>query len=577
MKEAFPHPKDDLISGIVSLPQEKRARLASGLTRQLVDGHTLVAQGLKQLGITHVYCVSGTPIRETFARCVELGIRLIGVRHQQAGVMMAVAQNYITGRLSAVSILSAGPAVTNAATGILIARDNCWPVIVLGGRRPLSMKRMGSFQELDAVPMYESITKWSATVEAASRILAFLERAFKVAISGRPGPVYLDLPEDVLTGLAIRSDVVVPNCESPPAPDTRAIMRAADILLSAKRPAIVIGKGIRWSEPYQELGRLVNDYGLPFITSAMGRGYLPDDHLLCCNDARSLLMSKADTVLFLGARLDWSFRFGSEFASDVKLIQVDIDGSEIGVNKSPTEGIVGDVKEVLQQIVAYINRSGGDRNRPELALWHGTLIEERESKRRRWNCLMNAESLPITPYRMLKEIRDFLPHDAICILDGNVFMAAGQQVLPAYVPASRFTAGSNGCLGVGIPFGSGAKIAYPDRLVVVICGDTAFGFNAMDLETAVRHGVAVIVVVVNNEGNCGALMQKTFFPADGERVTMFQPDIHYENIMRVFGGHAEFVDRLEQLRPVLERSAAQNIPACINVRVDPYTAYPQDL
>ena len=159
------------------------------------------------------------PVRlsaKLFAKCGELGIRLIGVRHQQAGVMMAVAQNYTTARLSAVSILSAGPAVTNAATGILIARDNCWPVIVLGGRRPLSMKGMGSFQELDAVPIYESITKWSATVEATSSIHAFLERAFKVAISGRPGPVYLDLPEDVLTGLAIRSDVVVPNCENPP-------------------------------------------------------------------------------------------------------------------------------------------------------------------------------------------------------------------------------------------------------------------------------------------------------------------------------------------------------------------------
>jgi thiamine pyrophosphate-dependent acetolactate synthase large subunit-like protein len=190
--------------------------------------------------------------------------------------MMAVAQNCVSGRLSAVSILSAGPAVTNAATGILVARDNCWPVIIFGGRRPLSMKGMGSFQELDAVPIYEPITKWSAPVEATSSIPTFLERAFKVAISGRPGPVYLDLPEDVLTGLAIRSDVVVPNCESPPAPDTRAIMRAADILLSAKRPAIVIGKGVRWSEPCQELARLVNDYGLPFITSAMGRGYLPD-------------------------------------------------------------------------------------------------------------------------------------------------------------------------------------------------------------------------------------------------------------------------------------------------------------
>jgi 2-hydroxyacyl-CoA lyase len=568
--------KDDLVSRIVSLPQEKRARLVSRLTRQLVDGHTLVAQGLKQLGITHVYCVSGTPVRETFAKCGELGIRLIGVRHQQAGVMMAVAQNYITGRLSAVSILSAGTGVTNAATGILIARDNCWPVIVLGGRRPLSMKGMGSFQELDAVPIYESITKWSATVEATSSIPTFLERAFKVAISGRPGPVYLDLPEDVLTGLAIRSDVVVPNCEGLPAPDTRAIMRTADILLSAKRPAIVIGKGVRWSEPYRELAQLVNDYGIPFITSAMGRGYLPDDHLLCCNDARSLLMSKADAVLFLGARLDWSFRYGSEFAADVKLIQVDVHASEIGVNKSPTVGIVGDVKEVLQQILAHMKSSGDERDEPELALWRGILTKERKSKQNKWKPLINAQSLPMTPYRMLKEIRDVLPRDAICILDGNVFMAAAQQVLPAYVPASRFTAGSNGCLGVGIPFGIGAKLAHPDRLVVVICGDTAFGFNAMDLETAVRHGVAVIVVVVNNEGNCGALMQKAFFPADGERVTMFQPDIHYENIMRAFGGHAEFVDRPEQLRPALERSAAQNIPACINVRVDPYTAYPQD-
>jgi thiamine pyrophosphate-dependent acetolactate synthase large subunit-like protein len=287
-------------------------------------------------------------------------------------------------------------------------------------------------------------------------------------------------------------------------------------------------------------------------------------------------MSKADAVLFLGARLDWSFRFGSEFASGVKLIQVDIHASEIGVNKSPTVGIVGDVKEVLQQILAHMKSRGNDRKEPAIAFWCGILTEERKLKQNKWKTLMNAQSLPMTPYRMLREIRDVLPRDAICILDGNVFMAAAQQVLPAYVPASRFTPGSNGCLGVGIPFGIGAKLAHPDRLVVVICGDTAFGFNAMDLETAVRHGVAVIIIVVNNEGNCGALMQKAFFSADGERVTMFQPDIHYENIMRAFGGYAEFVDRPEQLRAALERSAAQNIPACINVRVDPYTAYPQD-
>jgi thiamine pyrophosphate-dependent acetolactate synthase large subunit-like protein len=160
----------DLAHRIAALARDERTLLGRNLSRKLVDGHTLVAHTLKRLGITHVYCVSGTPIRETFARYGEVGIHLIGVRHQQAGVMMATAQNYITGKLTAISILSAGPAVTNAITSVLVARDNCWPVIVLGGRRPLSMQGMGSFQELDAIPIYQSITKWSALVERTSSI-----------------------------------------------------------------------------------------------------------------------------------------------------------------------------------------------------------------------------------------------------------------------------------------------------------------------------------------------------------------------------------------------------------------------
>ena len=212
---------NDLAGRIAALAPEQRTLLGRNLSRKLADGHTLVAQSFKRLGITHVYCVSGTPIRETFARCGESGMRLIGVRHQQAGVMMAIAQNYVSGRLTAVSILSAGPAVTNAATSILVARDNCWPLIVLGGRRPLSMQGMGSFQELDAIPIYKSITKWSALVESTSSIPAYLERAFRIAVGGRPGPVYLDLPEDVLSGLAIPSDPDPEPCDSRPAPDAR--------------------------------------------------------------------------------------------------------------------------------------------------------------------------------------------------------------------------------------------------------------------------------------------------------------------------------------------------------------------
>jgi thiamine pyrophosphate-dependent acetolactate synthase large subunit-like protein len=565
----------DLARRIAALERDKRTLLGRNLSRRLVDGHTLVAHTLKRLGITHVYCVSGTPIRETFARCGEVGIRLIGVRHQQAGVMMAIAQNYIAGKLTAISIVSAGPAVTNAITSILVARDNCWPVIILGGRRALSMQGMGAFQELDAIPIYQSVTKWSALVERTSSIPADLERAFSIAVCGRPGPVYLDLPEDVLSGLAVPADLSVDDADDPPAPDVQAFTQAADLLLSAKRPAVIIGKGIRWSEPYDEISRLVNEYGIPFIASPMGRGYLPDDHPLCYNHARGVLLGNADVVLLAGARLDWAFRFGREFASDVKLIQIDIEPAEIGVNKTPAVGIAADVKEALRRILAKME-SNGDCDRSHLSLWHEPLSKERERKRRGLESLMNSGSLPMTPHRMLKEIGDFLPRDAICILDGNIFMAAAQQVLPSYLPASRITAGSNGCLGIGIPAGIGAKLARPNRFVVVVCGDTAFAFNCMEMETAVRHGVAIIIIVVNNDGNCGALMQKSFFPAGSERVTMYEPGIRYEKIMSAFGGHGEFVDRPEQLQPALGRAIASGKAACVNVQVDPYAPYPKD-
>ena len=222
-------------------------RLAGSKAKTTVEGHTLVAESLKKLGVTHVYGLSGTPVRETFAYCSKVGMRSIGVRHQQAAVLMATAQNYVTGRLSAVALLSAGPAVTNAATGILVARDNCWPVVVLGGRPPLSMRGMGSFQELDAVSLYQSITKWSALVESASSIPETLQRAFRIALSGRPGPVYLDLPADVLTEMVCSYELPSLSIAKALPSDNAAVLRAVEILHRADRPAVIVGKGIRWS------------------------------------------------------------------------------------------------------------------------------------------------------------------------------------------------------------------------------------------------------------------------------------------------------------------------------------------
>jgi len=281
-------------------------------------------------------------------------------------------------------------------------------------------------------------------------------------------------------------------------------------------------------------------------------------------------------VLMVGARLDWTFRFGTEFAREVKFIQIDIHGPEIGRNRAPEIGIEGDAKAALRGIIAAMSFESRANLKAQLGPWHAVLNEERRKRRKAFAARMDQSSLPMSPYRMLKEIRDFLPRDAISILDGNVFMAAAEQVLPSYRPAARFTAASDGCMGVGIPFSMGAKLADPERLVVAICGDTAFGFSAMEMETAVRHSVPVIVVVVNNDGSSGALTQSALFPASDQRVTMYQADIHYENIARAFGGYAEHVERPEQIRPALERAQASGKAACINIRVDPHAPYPSE-
>jgi len=540
-----------------------------------LDGHRLAAQTLKDLGVTHVYCLAGTPIRETFAHCAELGMRPIGVRHQQAGVLMALAQNYLAGRVTAVVLLSAGPAVTNAATGILVARDNCWPLVILGGRRPLSMRGMGSFQDLDAALLFRSITKWSATIEYTSELPGALQKAFDVAASGRPGPVFLDLPENVLTGSDI--DHPISNTRSSaPKPDDALISRAADLLLRAERPAMIIGKGVRWSEPYAELRTLADEFSIPFVTSPMGRGYLPDDHPLCFNDARGPLQRGADVVLLLGARLDWTFRFGAEIGPAARIIQVDIEPSEIGVNRGAAVGICGDVQSVLEGILKRLREKASLFPGVGAKSWHERLSAYRAANQKRIRTLLNKDALPMSPHRMLKEVRDFLPRDAITILDGNVCMAAAQQVLPSFLPATRLTAGNNGCMGVGVPFGIGAKLSRPDRLALVVCGDTAVGFNIMEMETAVRHRIPLLVLVANNQGNTGALVERAYFGELEERITMYQPDLRYDRIVGALGGHTEHVERPEDLRPALERAAACGLAALIDVTLDPGAEYPTD-
>ena len=538
---------------------------SSGRTKLV--GHDLLAHTLHRLGVTHVFAVSGTPIHETLAACSRVGVRPIGVRHQQSGVLMATAHNYTSGRVSAMAIASAGPGVVNCLTGIYVAHDNAWPLVVIGGRRELG-GTVGEFQALDAIPLVRPITKWCTAVERCDDLPAILAKAHAIATSGRPGPVYLDVSETALNGSATLPESLPTLDLSRASLDQQALDRAAELLTRDRRPALIIGNGVRWSEPSDELRRLIELLGMPFITSPMGAGFLPDDHPQCRTAVGGVVQQNADVAVVVGARLNWQFRFGAHLARDATLIHIDPHEPELRHGLRQTVKIVGDAKEALQALLNRLEATASSTNDRGLSHnWcealRATETERPESTRSQ----VDGDHGPISPHALARAVARQLPKDAITVFDANVNMLAAQEVIPCLEPATRLNAGTNGCLGVGVPFAVGAQLARPDRPVIAICGDSAFGFSAMEIETAVRHNVPVVIVVANNGGISGALVQTALYPPEHERVAMYGANVRYERIAEAVGGHAEFVESLPELEPALQRALDCGRAACVHVKV----------
>ena len=427
---------------------------------------------------------------------------------------------------------------------------------------------MGVFQELEAVPVFESITKWSATVPTTDTIPEFLRQAVERSSSGRPGPVFVELPEDVIFNEICRPDL--DHISKPAAPaqrcDEKLVGKAIDLLHRAERPLMIIGKGVRWSVPFDTLQQLIEQLEIPFITSPMGRGFVSDDHPLCCNEIRSFVQARADVVLVLAARLNWMFRYGNELA-DAQVIQVDINREEIGRNRDPTVALHGDAGECVRQLVCEIDRrelshpaqNGSWRRRIRAARRH------REGRPKQY-----VSTIPMSPDELARSLRDLMSDDTIFVTDGNISMIAAQRLIRSQQPVSRLDAGTNGCMGIGIPFAMGAKLARPDHPVVAFCGDYGFSLGGIELETCIRHAIPLIVIVANNHGLCGALKQRSSYPRDyPERVTMFQHGIRYDEIARTLGCHSEFVEHPDELGPAFDPAVRSGRTACINVFIDP--------
>lgn len=531
--------------------------LREALQARRIRGHDAVAQALAALGITHLYAMPGLPTDETIGACARAGLTVTGARHQQATVMMAAAHNYIAGRLAAVAMVSSGVAVTNAMTGVQVAQENGWPVLLLAGAVEQAAAGMGAFTELDGMRAMRPLAKDCLCAGSTADIGRTLTAAARIACDRRPGAVHVDLPEDSLSGFAVPApvDIGAPPADTPP--DTAALDRAADLLLGARAPLLVFGKGVRWDDAYRPLRALVDHLQLPFVASPMGRGLLPDDHPLSRTAEQGRALAAADCVLLVGARLNWTFRYGAEIRPGTPIVQIDCCASAFAEGPPRALTLTGRAGMLLPALLERIRR----RPEPSLtpALTHGCVAAPPDT----------ATDRP-KPDEVADALAAAMPADAITVLDGNVTLLAAQKHIVARQPLSRLTPGTSGCMGSGLPFAIAAARAGGGRPVVLVTGDMALGLNFFELETAVRHELKLVVILLNNDGPSGERRQRKAFPAGhGERLLAYREGLRYDLMAQQLGVRIEQADGPATLPAALARALGSTGPAFIQLQVDP--------
>ncbi len=536
-----------------------------------IRGDQVIAQCFKNEGVDTFFFMMGGPTSGTAGACLDLGMQGIYVRHEQAAAMMAHAYARVTGK-PGICITPSGPGTANAVTGLANAWADATPIVAIGGSAPMRATTLDAFQEMDQVAMMKPVVKAAYRVDIASRIPEYISLAFREAMDGKKGPVYLDLPGDILSAKVDDERLYWPTnyrVEARPAGDPALVRRAIDLLAKAQRPLIVTGSGILWSGASAELRQFVEATGIPFFTTPQGRGVITEDHPRAFPAARSLAFSEADVVLVIGARANamLSFLRPPRFSPEAKFINVNIDGKEIGHNRGVEVGIIGDAKLVLQQLT--VEAAGKIDGKQETA-WVAQLAAKQRSNEERAAELLHSTKVPIHPLRLCREVREIITRDTILVVDGHEILNFGRQSIPVYEPGTSLNAGPHGCMGIGVPFGIGAKAARPDKPVLVLSGDGAFGWNGMEMDTAIRHKLNIVVVVSNNAGftsrQTGRMSAGNIGPTNIGRELGYQ---RYDKMVEALGGYGEFVEKPDDIRPAIERAFASGKPALVNVCTDP--------
>ena len=536
-----------------------------------LHGGQLSARQLRKAGIDTIFGVVAGPMIELFAGAQEAGLRVVGCRHEENAAFMASAWGWQR-RRPGVVVVGSGPALTNAVTPMYVATASAMPLVVLGGSVAGSQRGIGGFQEADQLAFAAPGCKWTGQVDRSERIPEWIHLALGKAMSGRPGAVYLDYPGHLVARR-------VPEEQAPlregapeivrPHPDPQAIERIAGWLAEAERPLLLVGKGAAWADAGPALARLA-DRGLPYVASPMARGTLPDDHGSFVNAARGAALAGADVLVLFGGRFNWIFGFGRppRYRADARIAQIDLQAEELFGAARVELGVVADAAVAAEQLDAAlegrdlaVRRSG----------WLEELAAARERNEASLRPAMDSDAVPIHPYRLVREVRDAAPRDATLVSDGETIMGICRAILPCYEPRACLNAGTTGCMGTGAPYAVGARLARPEKPCIAVLGDYAFGAAAMAIETAARVDARVVFVVADNEGIAGHLIQDHMLPPGSPPIAALLP-ARYEKMAEMVDGHAEYVERPEEIRPALRRALGAGRVALVHVRIDPKVA-----
>jgi acetolactate synthase-1/2/3 large subunit len=531
----------------------------------VLDGHggELALAPLLAYGVGEVFTLSGGHVFPLYDACVKRDIPIYDVRHEQTATFAAEGVSKLT-RRPGVAVLTAGPGITNGISAITTARFNGSPLVVLGGRAPQGRWGAGSLQELDHVPIVASITKLARTATEVDGVAKLVGEAVASAVTPHRGPVFVDLPIDVVFANG--------HGEVPPAvsgsgapPDQDELARAAALIANADRPALVAGSDVWWGGAWAQLQAAVEHLRVPTFVNGLGRGCLPADHELAFARTRSALKS-ADVVVVVGAPLDFRLSFGR--FGDAKVIHVTDAVGGIATHAELAASLAGDLAAILAGLAEW---SGPRRDHEE---WIASLRDQESRARQAEQAELCADATPILPTRVYGELRRVLDRDAIVVCDGGDFVSYAGKLVDSYQPGCWLDPGPYGCLGTGMGYAMAARVVHPDRQVVVMFGDGAIGFSAMDVDSLVRHRLPVVMVVGNN--GIWGLEKHPMRQLYGYDVAAdLSPGTRYDEVVRALGGAGETVSSPAELAPALKRAFASGVPYLINVLTDPEAVYPR--